>query len=286
MVKENYKVTKSQRMRLSILLGVLVSSWLIFSSTFAQDWHNGEGLVTMANITPEQARSEALVIARQNALEEAGIEIRGVTARHIREASGGEAFDLFARFTRTVTRGRIISEEYLFDDQVKILNAWHYKVALRAEVAMEVGEPDPAFKIDLNLDPPTYRDGETMTMTLSATRDCWVTVLNLYADDSLRVTVPNKYMENNFVGRGCSIPIPPVDAGWELPVTLELDVDQETGAMLAVATKDDIPFISTALSDADSILAIGDALTAINKWLIDIPSNRRTEDMIHYKIVK
>ncbi len=45
--------------------------------SFAQQWHNGDGVVIMANITPEQARTEALNLARQDALGKASVEIRG-----------------------------------------------------------------------------------------------------------------------------------------------------------------------------------------------------------------
>jgi hypothetical protein len=255
-------------------------------NSFAQEWHNGEGLVVMANITPEGARADALALARNDALEQAGIEIRGTTARHIIETTGADTYDQFARFTRTVTRGVITSEEILFDDQVKIGDVWHYKVALRAEVTMQVGEPDPSFQVELTLNLEVYHHNETMTMTLSATHDCYITIFNLTPDDSIRVVVPNRYYSQTHLTGGDTLLIPPTDAGWELPVWKSTDAESEPGAILVVATRDDIPFRPQAAVIRDDLLSMGDALTALGRWLIDIPADRRTEDISHYKIVR
>lgn len=278
-----HRAHRDHRVRNIFLCALCV---LCVKIVLAQEWHTGEGLVTMANITPEQAHADALNIARQDALHKAGIEIRGVTARHIREANGGERYDEFASFTRTVTRGRIVDEEILFDDQVKIAEVWHYRVELRAQIEMDVGKPDPMFKLDIKLNQQAYRDGETITVMVSSTRDCYVTLFNLFADDSLCVIFPNQYYTNNEVHGEEHISIPPPDAGWDLPVSLNPGKVEDIESILAVATKDDIPFFSPGATIRNELISVSDALTAINKWLLDIPSDRRTEDIIHYKIIK
>ncbi len=239
MVRTNHQDTKTLR---KIFLNSLCLCAFVVN-TFAQEWHDGEGLVTMANITPEQAHTEALNIARQDALNKAGVEIRGVTARHIREASGGERYDEFARFTRTVTRGRIVDEEVLFDDQVKIADIWHYKVELRANVEMNIGEPDHMFRLEVKLNQQTYRDRETMTVMVSSTRDCFVTLFNMFADDSMCVIFPNQYYTDNEIHGEEHITIPSLDAGWDLPVNLNQGKAEDIEAILAVAPKDDITFL-------------------------------------------
>ncbi|NQU04845.1 MAG: DUF4384 domain-containing protein [Calditrichaeota bacterium] len=260
-----------------------MSSWL---SVYAQEWHTGEGLIIMANITPEQARAEAIQGARKDALEAAGVELIGITTSHIREVSGSEAYDMFARFTRSITRGRIVSEEILFDDQEKLLEVWHYRIKLRAQVAMNIGEPDPTFRVDLKLNRQIYRDGEPMALTISATRDCYITIFNLYANDSLSVILPNRYQLCNHIKGRDTLMVPPPDAAWELPVELAADCKEGSEAVMIVAVRDDISFTARDASIRNGLISVSDALTAINRWLVDIPADRRTEDIEYYVIVK
>ena len=278
--RTNHQSTKSPMRFISLCLCVFVVN------SYAQEWHNGEGLVVMANITPEAARADALDLARQDALEQAGVEVRGTTTRHIMESSGVEAYDQFARFTRTVTRGIITAEEILFDDQIKIGDVWHYKVALWAEVNMQISAPDPSFQVELKLNRETYHHGETMTMSLYTTCECYITIFNLTPDDSLRVVVPNRYYLQPSLKGDDTLHIPPPGAGWELPVWKSSDAQFESGAILVIATRDDVHFNPQVAIIRDDLLSMGDALTALGRWLIDIPADRRSDDINHYKIVR
>ena len=165
------------------------------------------------------------------------------------------------------------------------MDIWHYKVDLRAHVEMDIGEPDHGFRLDVKLNKQSYLNSETMTVMISSTRDCFVTLFNLFADDSLCVIFPNQYYADNEIHGEEHIAVPPPDAGWDLPVSLNSGKVEDSEAILVVATKDDIPFLPFGGAMRNELISVGDALMAINKWLIDIPSDRRTEDMIHYKII-
>jgi len=80
--------------------------------------------------------------------------------------------------------------------------------------------------------------------------------------------------------------IPPPSAGWDLPVGLLPGKDRDNEAFLAVVMRDDVPFPTGGAEIREGLMSVGDALTAINRWLVDIPADRRTEDMAVYKIIK
>lgn len=278
----NTKNTKNTKHYTYILCALCV---LCVKFTSAQEWHTGEAVVPIVNITPENARAKALAQARQNALEQVQLEVVGATSRLIKDATEGEAYDQFAKFTRSVTRGKIIDEEILLDDQIKMNNIWHYKVKLRANVVMDKIEPDANFKVDITTDRASYRDGEYMHLTITATKGCYITIFNLYSNDSILVALPNKFMENNFIYAGVSMTIPPKDAKWPLQVNLVSDKSEDIEGFLIVATKEFVPFISQG-ELRQNLLSFDGGLMALNRWLVDIPADQRTENWTTYRIIK
>ncbi|MBC8466076.1 DUF4384 domain-containing protein [bacterium] len=270
---------------------------LFFTTTlvWAQTSYEGEGIVTLSHITPEEARAEALNLARQDALSKARLEVVGYTSSSLTELStkhDNQVYDYFTRFVRTITKGRILSEEILFNGIEQLTIAGErglqttYRVKLNAVVKVEESDPDPSFKLRLKLNQETFREGETITFELEATQNCYVTVFNLYSLDSLRILFPNELSQNNNLEKGKTLFIPDPEAGWDIPLSLlprsEIDVE----SILVVATNDDIPFQAIDASSIEGAVAIDKALTAISDWLIEIPVNQRTEDMTTYRIVK
>ena len=96
--------------------------YLLCAATFAigQEWHEGTGRVTLGqNTTIPEARKLAWNYARTNALEQAGFEITGVSARGQKE-DAGNYFDNFIKYTQTRTKGRIIDLEILSDGVISV----------------------------------------------------------------------------------------------------------------------------------------------------------------------
>jgi hypothetical protein len=266
---------------------------LSVSLALAAEWQEGAGVVTVANITPEEARKQALDLARKDALEKARLEVVGITSRQIVESSETGIYDHFIQFTRTITRGRIVEEQILFDntEQQAIPGTARsqlvYRIALRANIEPDKGEADPVFQVAMTLNRQSFRDGDTVSIELSATKDCFATVFNLYSNDSLRVVFPNKYMSDNSLKANSTLRIPPsAQAGWSLPVSLLPQKSSDAEALLVIATKAAIPFPTMRSESREGLLSVGDALLAINNWLINIPAEQRTQDMATYRVVK
>ena len=255
-------------------------------------WFNGKGVVTLANITPEEAYKMALDLARTDALSQAGEEIIGLTARLIQEGTNTDVYDQFIQFTQSITRGRIL-EEIIIKNGIELhkisstgVTRSDYVVEINAWVSPEFGRSDPDFNIELDLNKSVYSNGESLYIELTASKDCYVTIFNLYSNDSLQVVYPNYMSNDNRLFSGSTRIIPSEDDGWELTVRLasELSLDQES--LFVVGTKVKDPF-SRASNDTDNgLISTGEALIAINKWLINIEKNNRTQAMVTYTIVR
>ncbi|MFH0766402.1 MAG: DUF4384 domain-containing protein [Calditrichota bacterium] len=268
-----------------ILLGVLCV--LCGKVSFAGEWFNGEGIVTISHISPEEAKRQAFELARNDALSKAGIEITGAAGSAVSE--GRDYYDSFIRFTLTRTRGLIVNVDTLFAGlempspgggrPIPI-----YRAAIRAEVVNQIGEPDPGFKVMLTLNREVYRSGEPMTVSLQATRDCYVLLLNLYSNDSMRVVLPSFMQEDNHLGLNQILTMP--SPGYEMPVSLLPERDEDTETILAIATRELIPFIGGQTTTQEGLTAQSEALIALSCWLADIPCDQRAEAWAFYRVVK
>ena len=257
----------------------------------AADTYEGDGIVALANRTPEQARREALDKARQDALAQSRIEIVGVTTLHLAETTDtGAVYEGFAQFTQQITRGLILSEEVLIDSLETVqggpeaYHQWH--VRLRAKVEPQGGEADPTFKLDVDINRTTFRDGEAVELEFESTKDCFLTVLNLYSNDQLLVVLPNPQSPDNFLPARKRLTYPPPESPIDLEVGLMPDKKSDQEALLVIATRRDIPFTLESAPGAGGLVAMSDALMTINNWLVDIPADERTQTMISYGVVR
>jgi len=262
----------------------------------AAEWHTGEGVIELSpTTTVDDARQMAWNRARQEALSHAGVEVVGATAGKLQELSAGgksEVYDHFSRFIQTFTRGRITEEKILFDavetqvipgtNQIRAV----YRVTLSALIEPDTTAPDPAFVINLKLNSDNFREGETISLQLEATQDCYITVFNLYALDSLRIWFPNDVAAENQLRRGDKMNVPPPGAVWDLPLHLLPGKTMDVESVLVVATKEAVPFPEWEGSVVGGAVAMDRALTTLSGWLAKMPSDQRTETTATYTIIK
>jgi len=249
----------------------------------------GEALVQVANITPEEAQRQAFDKARSNALSQAGVEVVGVTSSSKRE-DAHQNYDNFMQFTTTQTRGLIVKVDTLQNElkhrSVGGSSVLVCEVKIRAHIKMQTYKPDPGFNLEMNLNQKTFREGEKMVLTLMSKRDCYLTIFNLYSNDSLTVLIPSVVQSNNALSAGKKTQYPPEGAFWELPVGLVEGVTQDEEAIVAVATRKNIPFPELDAVNRQGLLARADAQGAMARWLAEIPASERTQAFATYRIVK
>ena len=288
MVKSRLKHQYHKENLIFCLLCVLCA--LCVKTSPAQEWYEGTGIVTLANITPEEARRRAFDEARINALSVAGVEVTGFTGRHISEI-GDRFIDNFIRMTSTQTRGLIVAVDTLFDGlETQPVEGGRpvmvYRARIRAQVESQIGKPDPGFTLNMSLNRETYRHNDPITIVLTATRDCRVTIFSLDEEDSLSIVFPNSELLDNRLVAGDTLMLPPAKAGWELPVTLAPGRESAAECLLAVAMKDDVSFQPSGVVIRDGLMAQGEALLAVNRWLSKVDAGKRTQTAQFYRVVK
>jgi hypothetical protein len=239
--------------------------------------------------TPEQARHEALQRARDLAVAEvAGIHIAAQQLR-LKSVTADAFRDDFSYLVHTTTQGRIVNEEVSFTTRLEN-DLPVYVARLVAEVVLEEGHRDPGFSVELATVPDshTLRRGETVTLEITPSRECYVTVLNLHADGRVSRLLPNRFTTNQRIPAGEKLVLPAPGHGFEIRVDLRQGRRQDREHILVVATLDPVTFEMSSerpdelVPESDSSLG----LTALNQWLVRIPVERRTETLWYYEVVE
>jgi hypothetical protein len=240
--------------------------------------------------TPEQARQEALQRARDEALvRAAGVRVAAQQLRLRSEQVDGTVRDGFSSLVETGTEGRIIQEQVTYrtslENEIPI-----YEANLVAVVALEDGARDPGFTLDLSTDPATrtLRDGEPLVLTVTASRRCYLTLIQIGSDGTSELLLPNRFVAETGIDAGRTIRIPEKSAGFMIRARLPEGRERERERLLAVATLDPVTF--TLDAGADDELSTGDPagnrFTALNRWLLRIPVARRAEALWAYEITR
>lgn len=238
----------------------------------------------MANITPEEARERAVRAARLAAIEsECGVAI------------GAESlikdFVLSGDFIHSVSYGQVVADTVVREDVVVARKAWNcppeltYVVELKVKVQCESGRPDPAFRVSVKPNKRTFLDGEELVLSVSATHDCYLTVVNFDAENRALVLMPSGVMAENFVAAGTIKEIPSVAqraAGVCLRMGLPEGRRQSSEAILVVATKRKVEFFGEVRRDQGfGVLPnLAVAGTEMAKWLVNIPMAERAQDQV------
>lgn len=285
--------------RLAVLLTFVCCAY-----TWAQEdkddgilWLEGTAILSLQNMTQNEAKQRGLELALADALSRGQLEITEALARiKFGESSNDStrSFQGFSRFIRSVTRGRVIESRIVWDtvrplsDQsVSGSLIYCYEIKVRAKVKPEVGKPDPSFMLDLSLNQLSFRESDSMTISIISSKDCYLTIFNLYDNDSLAVIFPNNLMPDNRLFANEPIIIPPIGSGWKLRPKTLLGRDSNQEVLLAVATTCDVPF--TPFSRQGSVthlISKGEATSAVNQWLIDVSLAERTVSLVTYQVFK
>lgn len=239
--------------------------------------------------TPEEARREALQRARDMAVAEvAGIRIAAQQLR-LKTEDPGEVRDAFSYLIHTSAYGRIVREEVSYRttliDEIPV-----YHATLRAEVVLEDSDRDPGFALELRARPDShlFREGEPIKLELTASRDCYVTLLDIDPGGGIALLFPNAYDGDNRLAAGRTLLLPRSSQAFEIRARRGDDGAGSHERILAVATLDRVPFVLDESDEDEIVPAVerADAITALNRWLLRIPVNRRVEALWNYEVLE
>jgi len=273
---------------------------LVFCLTFpvsAQDqgkWYIGEGIVSTEALTWQKAVEEARNEARKDALQHAsGIHVKVSNFRLQEEVNLEEIVDLYAKMIRTTSSGVIVAEKNVSETTLPG-SPPQCKVSGEFKVVSRTGDPDPEFELKMKLngrdDIVNLKDQDEIKIEISATKDCYVTIFNLFSNDSLVMLFPNSFLPDNFIEADQKYTIFPDSLSSQIKLRAGLLTGREldTEYLIAVATKKKypVPFEFDKGSFNPDLKHYSDALIAIGNWLVGIPIDQRAEAEMVYNIYK
>lgn len=166
-------------------------------------WFQVTSSVTIENITPEKAKELAIQNACKRAIEYfSGIEISGSMLNIQAETDKQVLIDNFSSITRQTIQGIIVEKEILEDKIITNGNQLLKVVTLKVKVDKQKGEKDAAFEITASLNREYFNNGEVLELSVKASKDCYITILNICSNDSVYVLFPNNFRQDNFVKSG------------------------------------------------------------------------------------
>ncbi len=275
-----------------IVLLTLFFYLLTTNSTIGQDktkWVTCTGDAAIQNISSEEAKIIALRNARIDAIEQVcGVSLQAETM--VRD------FQLAGDFIHSISYGHVVEEK---DKSWKTITmpAEHpndppiliYKVTMQAKVVSRNEKPDPSFKINLKLNRTTFQSGDEVIFKIKATQDCYLTILNLAANDSVYILFPNKFAEDNLLNKNSTVQIPSkknMNQGFHIRVATLPGFKKNSEVVKVIATKQRIDFIDE-IDLSSSFSPIGTpkmALTKLARWLSQIPVSERAEASAIYTV--
>lgn len=266
--------------------GIIV--FLLFGSAFAQ---TSKVLDVIGEGYPVE---EALANARDQALRQSGIRLLS-TFSEIESGSKSGVSTSRQVYTAALSQGLIAAEEELERKLTVRGEPPHetpvYQVKLRVKVA-SIAQTDPYFQLTLNLKPQRsfYRDGEDVTLELDVTKDCYVTVFSVGADNNLYLVFPNLNAKDNYLKAHSSRSIE--------GLTMHLPKEMEKAAehIVAIATKENFPFVDNDNNSNVTFEYTGDghavalscegAATKLAEWLGKLGEDQWTLARLPYSIAK
>lgn len=252
-------------------------------------WVTCSGDAAIQNISSEDAKMIALRRARIDAIEQVcGVSLQAETLV--------KDFQLAGDFIHSISYGHVVEEkdkkwetitmpaENPNDPPLLI-----YKLTMLAKVVSREEKPDPSFKISLKLNRSAFQSGDEVVFKIKATQDCYLTILNLAANDSVYILFPNKFAEDNFLKRTSVVQIPDKkhrNQGFHIRVTTLPGFKKNSELVKIIATKQRIDFIDE-IDLSSTFSPIGTpkmAVTKLARWLAQIPVSQRAEASAVYTV--
>ena len=257
---------------------------LFGANTAFADWVEGRGERMFG---PDISENEACYYATQRARKDA---IRKVTGEKLKgedlmvcQEQKDDASCILNRLTWSTTDGIIRG---IRNSQRKILRASNgfqkCVVTLMADVDVAEGKPDPGFDMSVKLNRRTFRDRETLKISVTPTQPMYLTVFQWlpYEKAERQVTriFPNEFDPGTqFKGKG-TIPTKANQSKYDMWVSFPKGVKKQKKLvdeyLMLVGTRNRIPFRKSF------------SYEEFNKHLLEIPLSERRTIRKAYNIVR
>ena len=224
---------------------------LCASCCFAQETKSVEGIkgewIISNDITPIQARANAIDQAKAEALRNAGV------AEHIAESSllyktekDNKLEDIHKSMTTVDVSGEISG--FQITKEEKKLNEFGnlmYEVWINASVILHKTSKDPGFNLDVKGIHDSYRSPEELIFEIKPSKEGFLNIFILGDDESL-LLYPSKFEKPEKFERGETYKFPRSRA---LDYEVSSEEGMEVNYLILLYTKSEIPFLEEATSE-------------------------------------
>lgn len=215
------------------------------------------------HITLEQAEQKALQDAKTNALRKAGVPEKLWTVTGlINEDDGSEFSQVLSRVTTLEVDGFINIRDVKYD-LVEIDGKRYATATIDADVKRG-GKTDPTFVLDVKDVDGVYSEGEALTFNATVYgHDAYIKIF-WFDENGGSIVYPNDYETNRLFLKETAYAFPTNN---QLEYVMERkhpEKEYETINLIAVATKENIPFLEQSIT-FESLL----------KWIYAIPADQR-----------
>jgi len=160
------------------------------------------------NVTLQQAKNQALNMARSLAVEQAaGVSVNSAVL--LQDSL------IVAELINTFSFGYLIEEEILSwtgewtkTNDIKKLGIPIVEISLRGRVSIPEKSFYRNYVLDANLDKKTFQDGEPVTLNLSAREDLFILVINYTSDNKIIPLYPNNVRNENILAKDSTVKLP------------------------------------------------------------------------------
>ena len=176
-----------------LLFMLLVSTFAFASKNIDVTNIVGESYV-QGDVSPKQAKKEALNEAKIEALRKAGVG-ESISAQQLlfRSEVKGDFSDFFNSSSQIEIKGavkdyKIISERMYCKDSLVVV----YEVVIDATVIKYSKTTDSSFDVDIQGIKSVYEPNKMLKFSLKSTQSCFLTIFNI-TDEEAYVLYPNSY---------------------------------------------------------------------------------------------
>lgn len=241
------------------------------------------------DLTPAAARRRAI----DGALAEAARQVAGVTVRSTAlstlgerngRVTGGYASVVQLEIAARAVDYRVLWEEWETLRPAGAAPQLYLRLSLRAVIAREIGNPDPAFTAELSLNAPRFivrsgaqRTSDELIATVRTSHPAHLILLAI-ADDSVHRLFPNEYVRARSDAADMPVELPAPDwreRGLHLRATLPSGVDARDETLMLIATHSSVsppPAATTVM--------------ALQRWLVGIPLGARAIAFTQYEVAR
>jgi len=276
------------QMRQNAKILYLVLLFTLATSLYSQDI---KVIVAIGRGFPEES---AYNDARENALKQAGLKVISAFSE-IQSGDNVQVSTARQVFLSAVAKGVIIGEDTLEPASLLPGNQTDNKPVYETKLSIKiknVEKNDPYFYLTMNFDPKrsSFRDGEAVSLKAIASKDCYLTVFSIGADNKLYLIFPNTIQTDNHIKIQDTIRI------GNLVMGLLPGFSSSAESIVGIATKENFPFINfedknrwknQVMSDGQYIeFRFIDGATKLGEWLGTLNEDQWTLERLPYAITK